>query len=175
MVIPNLLIISGTGKKAGKTTIACRIIEQFQNLHVVSMKISPHFHEASQGLKALMAEGGYAIYEETDSNTMKDTSRMLKSGASKVFFGSAWNYPLADVFLKIMEEIPAGTPVICESPSLRNYIEPGLFIIISSNNKLKHKDIKQLQELPNLTVKLEDLADMDHLPIQFRNGRWDKT
>ncbi len=52
MIVPNLLIIAGTGNKSGKTSMACRIIEQLKHLEIVSVKITPHFHETTPGLSA---------------------------------------------------------------------------------------------------------------------------
>ena len=76
MIVPNLLLIAGTGIKSGKTTIACRIIEQFSNLNITAIKISPHFHVTTLGLNIIYEEEGYAIYKETNSDATKDTSRM---------------------------------------------------------------------------------------------------
>jgi len=45
MVIPNLLLIAGTGNKSGKTTLACRVIEQFRQSGISAVKITPHFHD----------------------------------------------------------------------------------------------------------------------------------
>ncbi len=63
---------------------------------------------------------------------------MLQSGAAKVFFAKVLDNSLKFVFDKIMGLIPEGTPVICESPALRNYVEPGVFVIMTSDsiNKL---------------------------------------
>lgn len=125
MVIPNLLLIAGTGTKSGKTSMACKIIEQFNHLNINAIKISPHFHETTTGLIHKSEGKGYSIFEETNKNTSKDTSRMLNSGAYKVFFAKVWDDQLPDVFNEIMEYIPKNSPVICESPALRNFIEPG--------------------------------------------------
>ena len=65
MKIPNLLLIAGTGTKSGKTSLACKIIEQFKNLNITAIKISPHFHETTDGLISISEGEGYAIYEET--------------------------------------------------------------------------------------------------------------
>jgi len=172
MYIPNLLLIAGTGIRSGKTSMACRIIEQFKNLNITAIKISPHFHETTPGLKTIREEKGYAIYEETGSNTTKDTSRMLHSGAGKVYFAKVLDDRLKFVFDKIMDLIPEGTPIICESPALRNYIEPGVFIIMSSEITNKRKDINHLQDLPHLMFKLEELAGISSIPIGFENGMW---
>src|SRR5664280_2664301 len=123
MKLPNLLLIAGTGTKSGKTTMACRIIEQFRALNITAIKISPHFHDTTPGLKTIYEETGYAIYEETNPDSSKDTSRMLYSGASKVYFAKVLDDRLLFVFNKIKDLIPQGTPIVCESPALRNFVE----------------------------------------------------
>jgi len=172
IIIPNLLLIAGTGTKSGKTTMACKIIEQFNNLNITAIKISPHFHEAITGLVSISEKKGYSIYEETNRDTSKDTSRMLHSGATKVFFAKVWDNQLPDVFNEIMEYIPSNVPVICESPALRNYIEPGVFIIMTSNVVNKQKNINHLQALPHVMFKLEELNDVRSFPIEFEDGKW---
>jgi len=175
MTIPNLLLIAGTGTKSGKTTLACRIIEQFSHLNVTAIKITPHFHETTPGLKTIYEEPGYAIYEETNTDSSKDTSRMLRAGATKVYYAKVLDDRLLFVFNRIMELIPAGTPIICESPALRYFTEPGAFLIISSQTTNKFKDISKLQALPHVMFKLEELDGMQTIPVQFENGKWDFT
>jgi hypothetical protein len=172
MKIPNLLLIAGTGTKSGKTSMVCRIIEEFKDLRITAIKITPHFHETTTGLVSIAADKGYAIYEETGSDTSKDTTRMVLSGAEKVYFAKVWDDQLPEVFNKIIEYIPSNVPVICESPALRNFIEPGVFIIMTSSTVNKHKNISHLQALPHLMIKLEDLGNMDTLPIRFEDGKW---
>jgi hypothetical protein len=172
MIIPNLLLIAGTGTKSGKTTMACRIIEQFRNLNIIAIKITPHFHETTEGLVLKSEKKGYSIYEETNITTSKDTSRMLHSGAHAVYFAKVWDDLLLNAFNEIMEYVPSDTPVICESPALRNYIEPGVFIIMTSEVINKQKNINHLQKLPHVLIKLEELKRIDTLPISFGDGRW---
>jgi hypothetical protein len=76
------------------------------------------------------------------------------------------------VFDKIMDLIPAGTPIICESPALRNYVEPGVFIMMTSETINKRKNINHLQHLPHVMFKLEELNDIRKLPIEFADGKW---
>ncbi len=172
MKIPNLLLIAGTGTNAGKTSVACRIIEQFPLLKITAIKISPHFHETTAGLISISEKKGYSIYEETSRNTSKDTARMLLAGAEKVYFAKVWDDQLPDVFNEIMEKIAPGTPVICESPALRNFIEPGAFIIMTSSIVNKQKNLSHLQSLHHLMIKLEELGNIREIPIEFRNGAW---
>jgi hypothetical protein len=172
MIISNLLLIAGTGTKSGKTSVACKIIVQFPGLKITAIKISPHFHETTTGLISISEKKGYSIYEETNRDTSKDTSRMLHSGAHKVYFAKVWDDQLLGVFNEIMGYIPPNVPVICESPALRNYVEPGIFIIMSSNTVNKHKNINYLQALPHVMFKLEELEKIESLPILFENGKW---
>jgi hypothetical protein len=172
MIIPNLLLVTGNGTKSGKTSLACRIIEQFSNIEIIAIKITPHFHETTNGLISILEEEGYAIYEETNRNTTKDTSRMLFAGAAKVYFAKVWDDNLLVAFNEIMKIIPRDMPVICESPALRNYTEPGVFIIITSTTINKYKNINYLQTLPHLMIKLEELERIENIPIGFEGGKW---
>jgi hypothetical protein len=124
------------------------------------------------GLVAVAENDGYSIYEETNRESGKDTARMLESGAARVYFAKVWDNRLLDAFLKIRDMIPEDMPVICESPALRNFIEPGVFIIMTSEKTYNNKDIKHLQSLPHLMIRLEDMDNMATLPFGFEDGRW---
>ncbi|MBI5010191.1 MAG: hypothetical protein HZB98_11220, partial [Bacteroidia bacterium] len=71
MRVPNLLIIAGTGNKSGKTSMACRIIESFPGLKITAIKITPHFHETTEGLVVFNEGEGYSIYTETSMESNK--------------------------------------------------------------------------------------------------------
>lgn len=152
--------------------MACRIIESFPGLKITAIKITPHFHEVTDGLIVIDEGEGYAIYCETNPGSNKDSSRMLSSGAEKVYFAKVWDVNLLTVFNKIMNYVEAGSPVICESPALRNYIEPGAFILMNSDSQHNKKDISHLQTIPHLMIKLEELGSMDSEIIGFENGKW---
>jgi len=172
LFVPNLIIIAGTGNKSGKTSMACRIIESFPQLKITAIKITPHYHETTEGLVQVAEEKGFAVYAETNMISTKDTSRMLQSGAEKVYFAKVWDDQLFNAFNKISENMPEGSPLICESPALRNYIEPGIFIIMTSESNYNKKNIKHLQSLPHLMIKLEELENMESLPIIYEDGKW---
>ncbi len=172
VTIKNLLLLAGTGIKSGKTSMACRLIGDFQELKITAIKITPHFHESTAGLLTISEKNGYTIYEETDRNSFKDTSRMLAAGAHKVFFAKVRDNNLSEAFNEIMKSVPAGSPVICESPALRIFFEPGVFIIMTSDAINKYKDISHLIALPHVMFKYEALDTMGTIPINFENGSW---
>jgi hypothetical protein len=97
---------------------------------------------------------------------------MLHSGAGKVYFAKVLDNQLQSVFDRIMDLIPEGTPIICESPALRNFIEPGVFIIMSSETINKRKNISDFLALPHLRFELEKLPELSFIPIVFENGGW---
>jgi len=172
MVVTNLLLIAGTGNKSGKTTLACRAIEQFRDTGIIAIKITPHFHETTPGLILLKERLGYSIYEETDPETNKDTSRMLKAGAARVFFVKVTDNNLGAAFSEILEFIPSGTPVVCESPALRYFAEPGLFVIMKSDENNNNKDISMLLELPHVMFHLSEIHRKTTFPFSFTEGKW---
>lgn len=172
MKVPNLLLIAGTGNKSGKTTFACLLIKQFRKSGIISIKITPHFHETTSGLKVIAEKEGYTIYEETDSETNKDTSRMLKSGAARVFFAKVTDDNLLAAFSEIIELIPGGTPVVCESPALRYVTDPGLFVIMKSDETINKKNISKLLKLPHVMFHLSDFRRIATLPFDFTDGKW---
>ncbi len=172
MKIPNLILIAGTGNKSGKTTLACKIIGQFSKEGVIGIKITPHFHETTPGLVMLSETAGFAIYEETDACTGKDTSRMLGAGAKRVFFAKVRDNDLLSAFRAILRHIPEGAPIVCESPALRYFTEPGLFIIMDSVTSNNKKNINRLQELPHVNFNLEEIQRMEEIPVKFEGGKW---
>lgn len=172
MNYPNLIIIAATSGKSGKTTMACRIIEQFSDKGIIAIRVSPHFHEKTEGLLPVDAGEGYCVSLETNPGTGKDTSRMLRSGASKVYLVETRDDLLAVVFQKLMGDIPESTPVVCESPALRDHFEPEIFILMNSARGNKRQDLSYLENLPHLMFNLDTMIEKEDLPIEFRGGRW---
>lgn len=169
---PNLLIIAGTGNKSGKTSVACRLINEFRDLGIIAVKITPHFHETTPGLVLLREEPGFSVYRETNGNLTKDTSRMLKAGASVVYFAKVHDDNLLAAFNAIVDLTDRGRPLICESPALALRTEPGLLIIMKSSPEYNQKDISQLLKLPHVELTLDEVNSDSALPVLFKEGRW---
>jgi hypothetical protein len=171
MKYDNLLLVSGSGRNSGKTTFVCKVIEQLSTRGIISIKISPHFHNLSEGLIYVSGGPGFDIYNETSISSSKDSSRMLLSGASKVFYVQAEEESIINAFSEIYLSIPAGKPIICESPALINYLQPGLFVLMISPGNTNPKTVNNLKRLPDLEFNINDLP-ATLLPIDFKNGQW---
>jgi hypothetical protein len=89
-----------------------------------------------------------------------------------VYFAKVFDDQLLLVFNKIKDLIREGTPIICESPSLRNFIEPGVFIIMSSETINKRKNISLFMDLPHLRFEFGELPGIPVIPIGFEDGKW---
>jgi hypothetical protein len=170
--VENLFLIAGNGRNSGKTTMVCRVTRQFSHLGIISIKISPHFHEPSSGLVPVSKNTGYALYEETDRNSSKDTSRMLRCGAKRVFYAQVLEGYLGEAFNEVMNSIPKGCAIVCESPSLINYREPGIFVIMIGENGNYNKDISKMLMAPHLEYTLSSLSETEELPFSYVNGIW---
>ncbi len=133
---PSFLLISGDGRNAGKTTLACRILQQFSQQHdIVAIKISSHFHEPTTDLTLLYKSGDFSISLENNRNTNKDSSRMLRSGAHKSFYIQAKKGMLKPAFEKYNREFHTNEATVCESGALAELLIPGAHLHISSDKK----------------------------------------
>jgi len=167
----NVLIIAGTGRKSGKTSLACMIIERFSSLNPVAVKISPHFHEPAEGLLEYYTGDKYNIYLETKRDGNKDTSRMLRSGAIEAYYIQAYDEDVRDAFIKVISAISDDTPVVCESPSLGKHIDPGVLFITDNENVLSKKDISELKpKAKRIIYPQHKNPDIDKLI--FSGGSW---
>jgi hypothetical protein len=154
-----LLIIGGTGREAGKSSLAALLISKYADKGITAIKITPHPHPGLTGLTLIAGNTEFQVYEERNSTSGKDSSRMLRAGASKVFLIVAGEVWLAEAFARLIPFLPEGMPIICESPALRRFIEPDLFILMihSGAYNPERKNIDDLIPLADLRYTLRDL------------------
>ena len=151
-VYNNVLLISGTGRNVGKTTLAVQLIEHFRAYNIIGVKISPHFHPFDEDKeKIIYKTGDIIILEEHSAIRSKDSGRMLRAGAKRVFFIMAKDAHLAKAFAVMMELLTEQQPLIIESAALRNYIRPGVFVLLDAQNTAANH--------PQKNAHLRPLAD----------------
>lgn len=146
----HLLIIGGTGRNIGKTTLALNIIKNLQAYYAITcLKVSAF----RQGEEKHHGEhnsfnniNNFLITEENNQIPSKDTSRMLSAGAKSAYYIQSNEKHIADAFHQFKQMYYTGGPIICESRSLRQSIKPGLFIFITGNINIKN-DIHEYQEM----------------------------
>ncbi len=92
--LDGMLMIGSSGAKVGKTELACALIRKFSKSRpIIGIKVTtiktkdgqcPRGGEGCGVCPSL--EGNFAVTEEVDSSSEKDTARLLAAGASQVFW-----------------------------------------------------------------------------------------
>jgi hypothetical protein len=170
--MPNLVIVAGDGRNSGKTSMCRKIITESGTSAISAIKISPHFHAPGEGLVLISENEEFAVYEETNSCTGKDSSEMLRAGAEKVYYLQVTDGSTASAFKKVLSYIPSGSPIICESPSLIRHFEPGVFIIMVSEDKSGRKDISEMKKHVHFEFTLSRLNETTILPFRWAESKW---
>jgi hypothetical protein len=130
-----MLLISGSGRNCGKTTVACKIISEYaERGKIFGLKMTPHFHHTGNKQKVIATGPGFVIYQETDTESGKDTARMLLAGAEAVYFLQCTDSNMEKAFDCLEELLPKKAPVVCESGSLASVYKPALHILVTDNN-----------------------------------------
>ncbi|MCB2221510.1 MAG: hypothetical protein KQI35_14010 [Bacteroidetes bacterium] len=173
--LPNLLIIAGTGRKSGKTTIACNLIHFYSKKHLVyAIKISPHKHFMGDEASIIIRTDHYKITEEFNAHTGKDSSRMLAAGAARSLYIECDDHFVKEAFLLSYHNFPSNVPVICESPALISFINPGLFIIADHPgvHPKKEKILAMKSQADFLINIRKETAHQYVDKIAIQNGSW---
>ncbi len=130
--LPDFILISGSGKKVGKTYLAVGLIAYFSPTEpIVALKISPHTHDDVG--KSMMVEGNcrFTIYRDLEPHD-RNSGQYLKAGARASYFMEVRDEHLPEalqVFLQLCN--PAGKRVICESGALGRLFRPSVMIFIA--------------------------------------------
>lgn len=143
-----ILIISGSGPNAGKTSFLRRVIAHNASQNLVAIKITPHFHEPTSGLVPLLVTKNYRIFQETDASKGKDSSLFLQAGAEKVLYIQSTDAFLEEAFNLATEQLSPEQPILVESADLRNIVVPELYVFIQKN----------FEEVTPATLEMQKLA-----------------
>jgi len=137
LYLPNLLIIGGSSRNVGKTTLSLNLLKkyagtvQITGLKVTSIRPGEDFFHGNHHDSHFE---NYQIFKESNTNGEKDTARMLRAGAENVFYIESTDEYLSPAFDDFLAQKPDNGPIICESRSLRNIVKPGLFVLLKHYN-----------------------------------------
>lgn len=144
---PHLLIIGGTGRNVGKTTLALEIITKFAHLFdLTGLKVSTHKkgEELFHGDHPNLSYDDFHIYIETSQVKSKDTARMLHAGAKNAFYIQTPDHQVSVAYTAFKSLSSKNNPIICESRSLRKHVKPGLFILLVDPLRLKENTAENI-------------------------------
>ncbi|MEW5818409.1 MAG: NTP transferase domain-containing protein [Spirochaetota bacterium] len=184
--IPNMLLIGASGRNAGKTELACKIISQFAAAYsITGIKVTTiregesHCPRGQEGCGICGSiSGNFDIIEETGRRNEKDTARLLKAGAKKVYWLKVKSSFLEAGIRTLIESEEPGTLFLCESNSLRTVVVPGVFLQISGGQSGgKKAEIKASARrvagyadriLKNCTPEIDEVLNV----LSIANGAW---
>jgi hypothetical protein len=173
--VPHLLMVSGQQQNVGKTTLAVNIIQRFSRKHrIYGLKVSPHIHNNTGSAQLLMNKNNWQLLEEMTVNSNKDTSRMLAAGAEKSFLLQGGFSELAEGFLNFLKLVPNDTYIVCESGGLRDFVFPGIFLVIRqlSCKVCTIEDEEMFKLADRIITFTVNGFDFSSTLLEVRNGRW---
>lgn len=179
---PDLLVIGATGRSSGKTELACQLISrQVDSTPVVGLKVTiveradgscPH-GRAGCGMCSSLSEP-WIVSRELDRESPKDTCRLLASGACQVYWLRVLRSELGDGAADLLTRVPSGWLGVCESNSIREVVEPGLFLLVRSAESRRAKpSARAVAHLADRVVVSDGRSfDLDLDRISVVDGQW---
>lgn len=193
--VPGMVLIGAASSDAGKTTFATGLIrEMSQRQAVIGVKVTviregkgPCPHEGNDR-KSRRHDGGtctvcaslgdlpYLLEEERDPSSPKDTGKLLAAGAARVFWLRVAAGHLAAGRDALLEQLPPGEPVVCESNSFRFAVEPDLFLVMQRRDPeagaSKPSCLAVLPMADRVVLSDAQGADMAPADITYVDQRW---
>ena len=113
-----IVVVAGTGRKAGKTSVTAGLIAALPDFNWVAIKISRHQH----GL-------GWGVTEE-HAPSATDTGRYLAAGARRAFWIRAADTEMALASAEVQRIAAANARVIIESNSIIPHLSNAFVIVV---------------------------------------------
>jgi len=168
--IPRMLLIGAATKNAGKTTLSCRIIEQFREHAIVALKATIHRDDI---------RGQWSVTREYGAHPEKDTGRLLAAGAEAVWWLRCDEDCVTRVIAELLAQVPEEAPLLCESNTLRRFVAPGLFLMVQREDDETVKPSAQaVWDSADRLIRLRFIAgsvvfDPDIVPLlRFEKETW---
>jgi molybdopterin-guanine dinucleotide biosynthesis protein A len=177
-----MLMVGAGDRNAGKTKFACSLIKKFSShCDIIGIKVTMleeaegSFHRPSAGCDVCSSvQDSYCIAEETNSRINKDSAEMLASGAKQVYWLQVWRTHPEEGIDALLDIIRDDAVSVCESNSLRRFIEPGLFVMVKScGEKTWKPSAKNVAQYVDRTVIFDgNEFDIGLDAIEFKDGMW---
>jgi len=180
--LPGWLLIGSTGRKSGKTELACAIIKAFNRQHpIIGVKVTavtegerscPRGREGCGICSSL--QGDFQISEEQGERPGKDTARMLESGARRVFWVRCRRQRMRAALQALAPRLAPGTLVVAESNSLAQAVEPDLFLMVKSSrsSSVKPTAAEVMPLVGRAVVSADGAFDLSPRHLTVIDGAW---
>jgi len=175
--VPEMLMIGGNSRNSGKTTIACNIISKLSaTQEVIGLKVTSvrQGEEDLHGNHNQDLNDNYTIFEELNTESQKDTSKMLRAGATRVYYLRVEENFTQQAISHFLSTYSNKQLIVCESRSLRRIIIPGLFVMMLKLPVVgKEKKISEYLNMADKTFFFGENLDgikQFYTKINFENG-----
>ncbi len=173
-----VLVISGSGRGAGKTAVACALIAAMPQFRWLALKATPHGHDHLEN-----------TFEELDPSSEKDTGRYLAAGARRAFLLTESPEPLPTRITRLRAESPELDAVVIESNQvspfqITNTGEKSVTLALLADSparwkssvwrSLERADAWLVPAVESLQPELVSfLANRNHVPVfSLEPGNW---
>lgn len=180
--VPGMILIGAAGRNVGKTEFACSLIRRFRNRRpIIAVKVTTIAEKAGKCPRGGDGCGvcsslltNYFITEETEPPEGKDTDRLLKAGAEKVYWLRVMKEHLHEGFRALMDILPEAATLVVESNSLRLAAEPDLFVMVRDASSIKYKPTAESVRAYADKIMLfnGNGFDTDETIFDLVDGRW---
>ncbi len=172
LCIPQMILIGSSGRNSGKTTIAVKLIDQLKNkFPIIGLKITtieqkngkcPRGGDGCGTCSNL--KGSFELLEETNKNSKKDTSILLAAGAEKVYWLKCLKTDIDSAISTFMTLISENALIICESNSLRNVVNPGIFVMLNNTkNNIIKKSASEVVDKADIIIENDFKDNIDFM------------
>jgi len=136
---PRIIGIGGGGRSAGKTTIACRILESFSGWGAIKYTRTSFYTSIIDDPAILRREG-------------KDTRRFLDSGAEKVVWVQSPFSELGETLPLAVQMFSSLEGIVVEGNSLIKMLKPDVVIFASGADGEIKPGAKQVLEMSGIII-----------------------
>lgn len=117
-----IIVVGGSGKKAGKSTLVERLIRAFPDARWLAIKISGHAHGVT----------GWELSRQEAPDPGTDSGRFLAAGARQAWWLRAEPSRLAEAVPRLREVMQPFENVILESNSIADFVRPDIYLFVDS-------------------------------------------
>ncbi len=177
----NILLVGGAVRNVGKTSLICKIIEKFSKENrIYALKIKTIYEGDGffHGKDSHPLSGNYTVSEHTKQSDDTDTQRMFAAGAERIFYIKTKSEFLETAFFELFNKQSKDVLWICESVSLREIIQPSVFLLIlKSENKTDLKpSAERMLSFADQIIETDGIThNFDLNRISVSNAIWEKT
>ncbi len=152
-----IIVVGGSGKSVGKTSLVCGIIRALPEFRWIGVKVTNHFY----GLER-------PIFEDRIAGTGTDTARYLAAGAERAFLITAGEHDLERLLADLRGMAEPGAHWTFESNRVLKFLRPDVFLAVDEPAEVGRKPsfTEVAHQIDALVVRAErDSMTEDTTPL----------